>query len=116
MSPKKKARTTKKTVALYHDLACPQCGKTARVKDMKVKSARMHQCPKLRGLVTPMLREGVKAEIVVNEREDYIGKTNVQLDPERGRPVMNMRTEYADGHNDTVVYAPAASMSIRSNK
>lgn len=100
-------------LALYTDLKCPQCGKTARVKDMKVKSARMHQCPKLRGLVTPMLREGVQAQIVVHEREDYIGKTNVQLDPERKRPVMNMETQYSDGHSDLVVYAPAATMSIR---
>ena len=107
MSPKRK-------VALYTDLKCPQCGKTARVKDMQVKSARMHQCPKLRGLVTPMVKEGVQAQIVINEREDYVGRTNVQLDPELKRPVMNMRTEYADGHNDTIVYAPSATMSSRS--
>jgi len=98
---------------LYTDLRCPQCGKTARVKNLVIKSARMHQCPKLRGLVAPMVREGVKAEVVLHEREDYIGTTNVQLDPERKRPVMNLETRYADGHTDLVVYAPAATVSIR---
>jgi hypothetical protein len=102
------------TGADFHtDLVCPNCGKTAQVKNLVLKSARMHQCPKLRGRLTPMVREGVRAEIVINEREDYIGRTNVQLDPERGRPVMNMRTEYLDGHNDTIVYAPAATMHTR---
>ncbi len=97
----------------FTDLRCPNCGKTARVRNLVIKSARMHQCPKLRGLLTPMLREGVKAEIVINEREDYIGRRDVQLDPERKRPVMNMRTEYADGRNDTIVYAPLATMHTR---
>ena len=100
-------------IVTYTDLHCPQCGKKARVKDMKQKSARMHQCPKLRGLVTAMVKESVKAEIVVHEREDYIGKTMVQLDPERGRPVMNMETRYPDGHTDLVVYAPAATVKSR---
>ncbi len=100
-------------VDLYTDLRCPQCGKTARVKNLVLKAARMHQCPKLRGLVAPMVREGVKAQVVINEREDYIGKTMVQLDPERKRPVMNMVTQYADGRNDTTVYAPTATASLR---
>ena len=104
------------TLATYTDLRCPQCGQTARIKDMKVRSSRMHQCPKLRGLVTAMVREDVKAEIVLHEREDYVARTNVQLDPELKRPVMNMETRYDDGHTDLVVYAPAATTSIRGNK
>ena len=100
-------------VDLYTDLRCPQCGKTARVKNLVLKSARMHQCPKLRGLVAPMMREDVQCEVVLNEREDYIGTTQVQLDPERKRPVMNMETRYADGHTDLTVFAPAATVSIR---
>lgn len=100
----------------FTDLRCPNCGKTARVRNLVIKSARMHQCPKLRGLLTPMVREGVKAEIVINEREDYIGRTDVQLDPELKRPVMNMRTEYADGHNDTIVYASLARAGALSRR
>ncbi len=100
-------------VDLWTDLRCPQCGKTARVRNMVVKSARMHQCPKLRGLLAPMFREGVQAQVVLNEREDYVGGADVQLDPERKRPVMNMTTEYADGHTDVVVYAPRAHLKVR---
>ena len=97
----------------YIDWRCPECGKTARTGQVPAKSTTMHQCPKLRGLVAPMVRENVKAEIVLHEREDYIGGTRVQLDPERKRPVMNMETRYADGHTDLVVYAPAATVSTR---
>jgi hypothetical protein len=98
---------------LWTDLRCPQCGKTARVRNMVQKSARMHRCPKLRGLVAPMVREGVKAEVVLHEREDYVGTTSVQLDPERKRPIMNMETKYADGHTDLTVYAPTATAKSR---
>ena len=100
-------------VDTYTDLRCPQCGKTARVRNLVIKSARMHQCPKLRGLLAPMVRGDIKCEVVLNEREDYVGATNVQLDPERKRPVMNMETRYADGHTDLVVYAPQARAAIR---
>ena len=100
-------------VDLYTDLRCPQCGKTARVRNMVQKSARMHQCPKLRGLLAPMLREGVQAEVVLHERDDYVGKADVQLDPERQRPVMSMETRYADGHTDLTVYAPRARLKVR---
>lgn len=101
------------TLVTYVDVRCPQCGKTDRVKDMTDKSARMHPCPKLRGLITAMVREDASAEIVLAEREDYIGDKVVQLDPERGRPVMSMSTNYSDGRNDLVVYAPAASVKLR---
>ena len=101
------------TLTTYTDLRCPQCGKTARVKDMVLKSARMHRCPKLRGLVAPMVREDIKAEIVLNEREGYVGTAQPQLDPELGRPVMNMETRYADGHTDLTVYAPAATVKMK---
>jgi hypothetical protein len=103
-------------IATYTDLRCPQCGKTARVKNLVLKASRMHQCPKLRGMSAPMVREGVQCEVVLNEREDYIGdqKTRVvQLDPERQRPVMNMQVRYADGRTDTTVFAPAARMAAR---
>ena len=98
---------------LVTDLACPNCGKTAQVRNLVLKSARMHQCPKLRGLIAPMVRASVSAEIVLHEREDYVGKTNVQLDPERKRPVMSMETKYDDGHTDLTVFAPSATVKIR---
>ena len=98
---------------LHTELRCPNCGKTAQVKNLVLSSARMHRCPKLRGLIAPMVRSSVTAEIVLHEREDYVGKSNVQLDPERKRPVMSMETKYDDGHTDLTVFAPAATAKIR---
>ena len=96
----------------YTDLRCPQCGKTARVKNHVVKGTQMHQCPKLRGLAAPMVREDIHCQIVLHERDDYVGDTDVQLDPERKRPVMSMETRYADGHTDLTVYAPRAHVKL----
>ena len=45
----------------------------------------------------------------LREREDYVGKEQEQLDPERGRPVMSIVTERGDGSNDVMVFAPAAT-------
>jgi hypothetical protein len=73
----------------------------------------MHVCPKTRYLTTPMVRAGTKARIVLKEREDYVGTEKVQLDPERGRPVMSLITERADGSNDVRVYAPTASADAK---
>jgi hypothetical protein len=85
---------------------CPECGKTD-VTDDDGKGTRYHPCPKLRGLAVPMLLAGVKAKIVLREREDYIGDELVQLDPEKGRPVMSIVTTRDDGQ-DAVVLAPTA--------
>ena len=99
------------TIDTYIDWRCPQCGKTARTQNDPPRSARMHQCPKLRGLTTPMVRLGQDAEVVIHEREDYVGKVAVQRDPETNRPVMNIETRYADGRNDLIVLAPVATLS-----
>lgn len=86
---------------------CPnRCGQEYRTKQFLPN--RFHTCPKLRGLMTvPMVLEGTRAKVEANEREDYIGKEHVQLDPERGRPVMNVKTTRDDGE-DIVVFAPSA--------
>lgn len=99
----------------YYEWRCPQCGKTARTPPTPAKSQTMHQCPKLRGIVAPMVREGVLAQHVIHEPEDYIGDPNkiMQTDPEVGRPLMNLETQYSDGHTDLVVFAPAARVSLR---
>lgn len=92
----------------YVDWHCPECGKTDRTKPLPAGSSRMHVCPRLRYLSTPMVRQGDKARLVLREREDYVGKEAVQLDPERKRPVMSLNTEHADGRTDSIVYAPTA--------
>jgi hypothetical protein len=91
---------------------CPACGRTDQTRDPRPHT-RMHVCPKTRYLTTPMVRAGTKARIVLKEREDYVGTEKVQLDPERGRPVMSLITERADGSNDVRVYAPTASADAK---
>ena len=60
-----------------------------------------------------MLPAGTQARVVAREREDYIGSEDVRLDAD-GRPVASISTEYADGRNDLVVFAPTATNSARS--
>lgn len=67
---------------------------------------RFHACSGLGGLTAPMVREGERVKVVVNEREDYVGGEDVQLAD--GRPVMNIAIERPDGSNDLAVYAPTA--------
>ena len=100
----------------YQDWYCPACKLTDRTKGVApapgLFTTRMHTCPKLRGLTAPMMPAHVKAKLVLHEREDYVGKELVQLDPERGRPVMNMETVRDEG-TDMRVYAPTAVASVK---
>ena len=89
---------------LWH---CPNCGQNAVSNEPRVHT-QFHHCSKLRGLWSPMLPAGVKGKVELHEREDYIGREQVQLDPERKRPVMSVVTTRDDGQ-DTVVYAPTAT-------
>lgn len=61
----------------------------------------MHPCPGLAGLMVPLLREGVRADLRVVEREDYVGNDFVQIDG-NGRPVMAVKTVRDDGEDCTV--------------
>lgn len=84
---------------------CPNCN-TRDVTRESAPHSRMHPCAGLGGLTAPMVREGERVKVVVNEREDYIGDADVQL--ANGRPVMNVTTEHPDGRTDVAVYAPTA--------
>src|SRR5512139_1513292 len=86
---------------------CPECKRTEVTND-DGKGTRYHVCPKVRFLSVPMVLEGIKAKIVLNEREDYVNGEAVQLDPERHRPVMNITT-VRDTGTDVVVLAPTAT-------
>ena len=91
---------------------CPNC----RMEDVTYEPrphTRYHTCPKLRGLTAPLLPAGTSAKVEAVEREDYVGSDTVQLDPERGRPVMAVVTTRDDG-TDRLVFAPAATASGRS--
>jgi hypothetical protein len=95
------------------DWHCPNCGHTERTQGGPAVpvgggAARFHRCAKLRGMLAPLLLAGVSAKVEVREREDYVGREAVTLDPERGRPVMSVVTTRDDGQ-DVVVFAPTAT-------
>ena len=96
-------------LAAHRDWYCPNCGQTARTA--KVNETPGHVCPKLRFLSVPFLPAGTPGIHVLHEREDYVGRENVQLDPELGRPVMNIVTTRDHGQ-DCQVYAPTASAQV----
>lgn len=82
---------------------CPNCPATAVTAGTP---NRFHNCPGLRGLLAPMVLDGVRCKVVAEERQDYIGPEDVRLDA-GGRPVMAVRTVRDDG-DDLMVFAPTA--------
>lgn len=68
---------------------------------------RMHTCPGAAGMTVPMVPAGMRAKVIRQEREDYIGGETVQTDA-NGRPVMSIAVERDDGLTHTVVFAPTA--------
>lgn len=94
------------SVHAYQTWRCPNCGLEERTE---IKPNRFHTCPKLRYMTAPMVLAGTDAKVTIQEREDYVGREMVRLDPERGRPVMSIVTERADGSNDVMVFAPTAT-------
>lgn len=93
-----------------HRWWCPACKKEDVTHEVKPHS-RFHICPKMRGLTTPMVPLGTKAKVTLNEREDYVGKDKVQLDPEEQRPIMNITVERENG-TDVAVFAPTATANV----
>ena len=98
-------------VLLSPEWYCPNCTTTARLPIPKPGQTHLHTCPGLRGLTAPMIALGIRAKVEAHEREDYIGRDMVQLDPERGRPVMSINTTRDEG-TDAVVFAPTAVGSV----
>lgn len=91
---------------------CPNCTQTDVTRRADVHQ-QMHNCRGLRGLIAPLLEVGTAAKVHVVEREDYVGKEIVQLDPD-GRPVMAVETVRDEG-NDLAVFAPTAGASVQMN-
>jgi hypothetical protein len=89
---------------------CPNCQAEDVTHDPRPHS-RFHVCKGLRGLTAPMLPAGTRAKVEAVEREDYVGKEDVQLDPERKRPVMSVVTTRDQGQ-DAIVFAPTARRSV----
>jgi len=74
---------------------------------------RFHACPGMGGMTTPMVEEGSGARTVAVAREDYVGREHVQM-ADDGRVLTSISTEYPDGRNDLVVFAPTASTSANA--
>lgn len=87
------------------------CPSSAITRDGR--STPMHYCRGARGLLVPLVPAGARGEHRVVEREDWVGDEMVQLDPEKGRPVMAVETT-TDRGRDCTVYAPTAAIAARS--
>lgn len=85
---------------------CPNC--KAEHRSPTILPNRFHVCPRLRYLTAPMVLAGTAAKVELRERQDYVGKGMVQLDPELRRPVMSIVTT-RDSGQDCVVLAPTAT-------
>jgi hypothetical protein len=86
---------------------CPNCTFRDVTREAHPHT-RFHACSGLGGLTAPMVREGDRVHVVVNEREDYVGTEDVQYAD--GRPIQSITTEHPDGHTDVAVYAPTAHL------
>jgi hypothetical protein len=94
--------------------ACPNCGATDVTTEAQPHT-RMHDCAGFGGLSLPMVEESRVAgsQVVPVEREDYVGKELGLVYDEGGAPIMSAVTEYADGSNDVVVFAPVVRVEMR---
>lgn len=91
---------------------CPNCDFTD-VTHEAAPHTRFHNCPGLAGLSAPMVPAGTRCKVEAVERGDYVGGQLVQTDG-NGRPVMSVVTTRDDG-TDAAVYAPTATVNLRSN-
>jgi hypothetical protein len=90
---------------------CPNCDHTDVTHEAQPHT-RFHNCPGLAGLSAPMVPAGTRCKVEAIERGDYVGSELVQTDG-NGRPVMSVATTRDDG-NDVAVYAPTATLNLRS--
>lgn len=100
---------------------CATCGHQEarrpgdRVPPPGYSSSKLHPCPRQHGLSVPLvwvttnfgIRRGSIRAVAV-EREDYVGSERGVTRDDTGRAVAAVRTERADGSNDTSVFAPTA--------
>lgn len=94
---------------VYQDWHCPNCQKTDRTPALPPNATRFHTCPALHMLTAPLVRAGTDCEVVAVERGDYLRKAE-QRRGSNGKPYMSVVTRYADGSNDTAVFAEPATL------
>lgn len=87
---------------------CPNCPATAVTVG---QPNRFHTCPGLHHIQAPLVLAGVRCKVIAVEREDYVGREDVQYDSQ-GRAIMAVRTVRDDG-TDLAVLAPTAYTEAR---
>jgi hypothetical protein len=85
----------------YQDWDCPNCGATDRTLAMPPNSSQYHNCPRLHMLSAPLVRRGVKAKVVAEEREDFLGR-ETQATGDDGKAYMAIRVTRDEGEDLTV--------------
>ena len=92
----------------FQDWYCPNCSLTERTPPLPPGASRFHACPGLHSLIAPLIREGIHAAVVAEERADYLdGETQAMGDD--GKAYMAIRTIRDDG-DDLVVNAGLATV------
>jgi len=96
----------------WQDWYCPNCPQTARTRPLPPGTSQFHNCPGLHDLSAPLVRAGIRAAVVAEERQDYLNG-DTQATGDDGRPYMAVRTVY-DDHDDLVVNAGLAHAEMRT--
>jgi hypothetical protein len=93
--------------------SCPNCDVVDRTTDTRANP--FHRCRGLAGLTAPLVPVGTHCKVTAHEREDYVGREQVQLHDVDGkaRPIAQIRTTREDGE-DCVVLAPTARVIVES--
>lgn len=84
---------------------CPNCDSKLQLPRLPDKPV-LHPCRGLKGLIAPMILEGVKAKVEAREREDYVKQDIPHYDGE-GKAIMSIVTTRDDG-TDARVLVPTA--------
>lgn len=92
-----------------HHWVCPNCTFTDVTHEQNPHS-RMHACRGLRGMTAPMVPDGTKCKVELQQREDYLNGDLVQYDSE-GKTWTGCITTRDDGQ-DATVYAPTATATM----
>lgn len=96
-------------VELVKNWVCPSCQLEHQSQGPETA---MHHCPKLNGLLVPLVLDGDDATHRVHLREDYQNGDICTARDADNRIVMSVSTEYADGSNALNVYVPCATTNL----
>lgn len=91
---------------------CPNCNVTDVTAPLPPGQSRYHVCAGLHCLNAPLVRAGVRAQVVAEQRQDYLGADH-QPAGDDGNVYMAVRTVRDDG-DDVTVFAGVARAEIRS--